>query len=437
MSTASRHPPAGSRVTIHLSHLPVDYDLVVYGPSGQVLVPPVSGTPPLDGAAVDDPGVTPTHGTDALPPQTLADVPIDAGRTVVGISANRGIQDDAVTFFSQGGPQPVPDPDLRLQRRLEQRAVHGARRGAPAAYAGHLRARFVGNNPAAAGSEQPAAAPANVNTVFVVNRHSSHATTRPRWPTRRSPRSGTAHHVQERRLPELGPAGRRHPACAMRTRRGMPAPRIQHWPTPSWPRSTRAYALFKAAKPTVQYIVLVGSDDVIPFARLDDRTTLSNEDSFAGSFAAGSPIGGALAASKMLSDDPYGTLAPIPFFDRQLYVPELGVSRLVETPAQIQAQVNAYTTGQITGGSALTTGYDFLTDGAQQVSASLARVATTATNATLLPPTVWSAANLAAALTANGGQPPKLVSINAHADDSRFQAADHTLFTTDDSSRQR
>ena len=30
--------------------------------------------------------------------------------------------------------------------------------------------RFVGNNPAAAGSEQPAAAPANVNTVFVVNR---------------------------------------------------------------------------------------------------------------------------------------------------------------------------------------------------------------------------------------------------------------------------
>ena len=57
--------------------------------------------------------------------------------------------------------------------------------------------------------------------------------------------------------------------------------------------------------------------------------------------------------------------------------------------------MNAYTNGQITGGSALTTGYDFLTDGAQQVSASLARVATTATNATLLPPTVWSAANLA------------------------------------------
>ena len=426
-------PPAGSRVTIRLSHLPVDYDLVVYGPGGQVLVPPAAGTPPLDGSAVDDPGIEPTHDIDALPAQTLDDVPVDPTKTVVGISANRGTQDDAVTFVSQGGSTPY---------LIQISGFNGVSSTAPyMVRAEVLPPRVpaacvprVFNSPAAtaATAEQPGAVPASVNTVFVVNRQQLAR-------IYGASAADAAITALRNRLTTFRNAG--YPSSILQVD-AVQAVRDTYdgaggWNAcPSDPARANAVVkaigdrvrAFKASRPTVQFVVLVGSDDVIPFARLDDRTTLSNEDAFAGSFDASAPIGGALSSSKLLSDDPFGTLAPIPFFDRQLYVPEMAVSRLVETPAQIQAQVNAYTTGQVSGGTALTTGYDFLGDGAARVSTSLGRVATG--NATLINGS-WTASDLGAALSANAGQPPSLVSINAHADDSRFQAADGSLFATD------
>ena len=47
----------------------------------------------------------------------------------------------------------------------------------------------------------------------------------------------------------------------------------------------------------------------------------------------------------MLSDDPYGTTEPVPFFNRQLDVPDLVTGRLVETPANINAQLDAFIAG--------------------------------------------------------------------------------------------
>ena len=59
-------PAAGTRVTFNLSHLPADYDLVVYGPAGaQQLRPPQPTTPPIDGAPLADDGYGTTHATDA------------------------------------------------------------------------------------------------------------------------------------------------------------------------------------------------------------------------------------------------------------------------------------------------------------------------------------------------------------------------------------
>ncbi len=437
-------PPVGSRVTIRFSHLPADYDLVVYGPGGQVLVPAAPGTVPLDGQPLADTGTSPTSSIDALPAQTLDDVPIDAGRTVIGISANRGTQDDAVTFLSQGTGQYLiqvsgfngavsTEPYMVRAEVLPPRVPAIC---APRAFT--LPGMNAGA--AAAASEVPDPVPAGVDTVFVVNRQ------------------------QLARI--YGDTDADATIAAIRTRlailegAGYPSALLQvdavqavrdataGWNgCPSDPTLANDVVVatgariraFKAAHPSVRYVVVVGDDDVIPFARLDDRTTLSNEDSFAGSFAPSAPIGGSLAGSKMLSDDPYGTLAPVPFFDRQLYVPELAVGRLVETPVQIQAQLAAFAArpgGAVTGSTALTTGYDFLTDGAQRVSGALAAVAPA--NGTLIPaPNVpaspnWSASDLGAALASNGGQPPAFVSINAHADDSRFQAANGTLYTTDD-----
>ena len=106
----------------------------------------------------------------------------------------------------------------------------------------------------------------------------------------------------------------------------------------------------------------------MPFWRLDDLTTLSNENGYAETFPSASALGGSLAAAKMLSDDPYGTTEPVPFFNGQLDVPDLVTGRLVETPANINAQLDAFIAGSTPGhlhpATALTTGYDFLSDGA-------------------------------------------------------------------------
>ncbi|NJM42635.1 MAG: hypothetical protein HC853_18785 [Anaerolineae bacterium] len=60
---------------------------------------------------------------------------------------------------------------------------------------------------------------------------------------------------------------------------------------------------------------------------------------------------------------------PIPFKGRELYVPQVGVGRLVETPADILQQVNAFLAQPVfVPTSALVTGYDFLIDQARIVS---------------------------------------------------------------------
>ena len=87
---------------------------------------------------------------------------------------------------------------------------------------------------------------------------------------------------------------------------------------------------------------------------------------------AASALGGSLRRGKMLSDDPYLSTQPIAFLNRLLYVPDIVGGRLVETPAQIAAQVDRFlggpTPGHLSPSTAFTLGYDFLSDGAQAVS---------------------------------------------------------------------
>ena len=77
----------------------------------------------------------------------------------------------------------------------------------------------------------------------------------------------------------------------------------------------------------------------------------------------------------MLSDDAYGDRDPVPYFGRQLHVPDLAVGRLVETPAEIADQVEAFErrSGLLVrendDAGSVTTGYDFLNDGAAAVNA--------------------------------------------------------------------
>ena len=129
---------------------------------------------------------------------------------------------------------------------------------------------------------------------------------------------------------------------------------------------------------------------------------------------------------------PYGTAAPVPFLGHQLYVPELSVGRLVEKPFDIAAQLDRFTAlptpGRLHPTTALTTGYDFLSDSAAQVSTALGAFAPGVANQ-LQNTNTWTQTFLTGAI--GGGLAPGVVSLNGHADHNQFlPPAGTALFTT-------
>ena len=144
--------------------------------------------------------------------------------------------------------------------------------------------------------------------------------------------------------------------------------------------------------PNVKHIVLVGGDNVLPFFRVPDLTTIANESDYAaylksldstGIIDPGSPQGAALRDRMLLTDNPYGTDKPLRFQGFPLYLPNRAIGRLVESPEDIQRYLawqagtyqNTYTInarGDIeVGAPALVTGYDFLSDEATVISNTL------------------------------------------------------------------
>ena len=107
---------------------------------------------------------------------------------------------------------------------------------------------------------------------------------------------------------------------------------------------------------------------MIPFARKPDETSIANESTFAGEFS-DNAMYGALVTRHFLSDDTYGDIDPIPWLDRYLNVPELGVGRLVESAADIQLAAENYLAfgGVLDPQTALSAGYDFVADAAKDI----------------------------------------------------------------------
>ena len=177
----------------------------------------------------------------------------------------------------------------------------------------------------------------------------------------------------------------------------------------------------RAARPTLRNVVVAGGDDMIPMARLSDNTKLANEATYVDearngdSTQNGTPLTAAMAASRILSDDPLGDIDPIPWLDHELYVPDLAVGRLVESPADIVAQVQQFIAadGVLDPSTALTTGYDFLSDGAEAVHAGLGKPGQKLINDT------WTRADEEAALYPAGAEAPMVAALNAHYDHSR------------------
>ena len=132
----------------------------------------------------------------------------------------------------------------------------------------------------------------------------------------------------------------------------------------------------REARPTLEHVVLVGADDQIPFGRVPDLTTLANEASYHPTFTGNNALVGSLARGFLLSDEPYGDHDPLGLGARDFFVTELALGRLVEDVDQIQGAFQTFldfdgTLDAATGTSAFVSGYDFLTDGANAVSENL------------------------------------------------------------------
>ena len=183
----------------------------------------------------------------------------------------------------------------------------------------------------------------------------------------------------------------------------------------------------RATHPGVKFLVNVGGDDIVPFFRIPDNTTLTNESGYATVFGGNQYYGSTYSASA-LSDDPYATTAPIPFLDRQLFVPDLVVSRLVETPQQITQAVSQYETasGQLTPTNAYVSGYDFLADGSGAVADALAHDVGAANVTRRIDPvgatavTAWTKTQLLQDLGLQPvGTPASILAPNGHYDHAR------------------
>ncbi|MEM8934024.1 MAG: C25 family cysteine peptidase, partial [Acidobacteriota bacterium] len=185
--------------------------------------------------------------------------------------------------------------------------------------------------------------------------------------------------------------------------------------------------------PAVEHLILVGDDRLIPFARLPDGTAaaavpVSEEvypsdpaiDPDVDLTADGTAAGAALAANHYLSDDPLatrGTIRPNDL-DDTIFLPDLGVGRLVETPAEIIASIAGFISSEgvvdLTRRSrpVFVSAYDFLVDGGTRIEQRWQSVLGDGATEALIGQT-WTSSDLTTGLC--GADRFGVVSLNGHA----------------------
>ncbi|NJL26395.1 MAG: hypothetical protein HC897_00280 [Thermoanaerobaculia bacterium] len=190
----------------------------------------------------------------------------------------------------------------------------------------------------------------------------------------------------------------------------------------------------------VEHLVLVGGDTIIPMARLRDGATLYDETRYPiedGELNTQEPqsVTRALLQGLYLSDDPVAVTSQLRPEDLEigLYLPDLAVGRLVETPSEILTVIEAFLRQDgvldltevppATDHRVLVTGYDFLSDVAMVIEDRWR----SALDIDAMDPAVdgqlvgvdpvgspWTGDDLLERLCANG-RPFSVLSLNGHA----------------------
>jgi uncharacterized protein YjbI with pentapeptide repeats len=429
--------PQGAELSLALTNLPApnEYDLALFGPGS----PQLQGTPSEDLSGVTDtlPTLTPGTTSEAIPgSQDLPETPPP------------GYQLEAISNNPDGQAQYIQTTPLAAGTYIVQVSGYN---GASSSQPYLLQANILGGqtapscpggipylNSLGAPASGPVAVPSGANTLFLVDTQ------------RLSAAFGeTAESQIMSQLQDVasdssaGVVGAVIPVDAYTTVQDAYAT----WNTdPCSVDAANAVVAaissvvdqIRANNPTVQNLVIVGADDQIPFARIPDGASQSNERDYgAATFAGENNVeADALSLGYYLSDDPYAAGTPLGVGSATLYLPQLGVGRLVESATEIEGALSRFVTsdGDLDASASLTTGYSFLDSGADAVSANLAANGLAASN---LINETWTESDLDAALAAD--PTPGVDSINAHFDYSRaLPAYDNTndiqtnLFTTED-----
>jgi len=182
--------------------------------------------------------------------------------------------------------------------------------------------------------------------------------------------------------------------------------------------------------PNLRYLVLVGDDRFIPFARIADSTAFPENTYVDGNLAGqDTTVGAAIAKNFYLTDDVIAAQSNTPpFLDGAGlslgdYLPDLAVGRLVETPAEITRTVNNFiaqngvldlkaTLGPTASSDSkvLVTGYDFLLDSASALAKDWKdSISSTAVDSLL--GSDWTGPDLRASLLKH----PRISFLNGHA----------------------
>jgi CSLREA domain-containing protein len=409
---------AGVRASILLSNLDIDDDLVLFGPSPD----PLRGAPDRHLLSVNDGSL----GLDALgaslPPETLPDIPMTVpfpGVTPYRVSATGGTVDERMETGTL----------VAGRYYVQVSAYNGEHSDHPYA----LRLRLIGDPTSAPtctartfpnATPQPLPAPtdlAGVDTLFLVNSQrlaASFGTTAtagivgllgdPRWSD-----AGVAPAI----VPVDADQGVRDAyarwdasRCSVDAANAV-VREIGH----VIDATVAANAAANHGASSIENIVVIGADDQIPMARVPDGTLVANERTYGQTFASGNELRAALAAGQLLTDNAYGAARSIAVDGHELFVPELALGRLVESPADITTALTNFLDvhGVLDPSTALVTGYDFLSDGAAAVRDALAGAGLTVDDSLISE--TWTADDLAAALAAG----PDVASINAHFDHFR------------------
>ncbi len=443
--------PAGDELSLDLSNLPADYDMVLYGPPTTQL----SNTPQQTTAGVTDtpPANQTSDGQQSAPAQGA--LPILAGLPVQAVSSSRGLTPEQITTPALSGGTYLVQVD-RVQRRLQHdRALRPA---VPADPDGHLAlvlgARDVRQrrahtdtwpcrqpaNPSSRAGTAPAwtlqSAPAGVNTLFLVNPD--------RLFDAYGQSSSGGHPGVNDVLHQLtttinSGAGGMVGAIVPVEGAAQTAADYTAWDASpcSVPAANKVVSdisatvrSLEATYPTISNIVVVGADDQVPMARVPDTTVSDNESDYAASTLPGinDQLSSALSQGYFFSDDPIASPNPLGVGGQNLYTPSLAIGRLVETPTQIDNALARFqsSNGLLNATSGLSTGYDFLTQGANAIAASLSGPLGAANVKTLIGDS-WSKSDLLNAIDGgtptNPSQAPTVASINAHFDFGRALSA--------------